>query len=281
MDAIILLNKPAGMTSFAAAAAVRKAVGERKAGHTGTLDPNASGLMIILLGRYTKLAPYCVSNRKHYLAEFIMGKAYDTEDIWGTVTDEKDPSVYDDAVLAEVSARMTGEQEQVPPMYSAVKVNGRKLYQMARQGKTVERAARHITVDRLEVTHVTDNTYRMDAVVSSGTYIRTLIADYAAQLGEYAAMSRLERTGIEHLRLADADTLDDVRAGVFRSMSPYDVIDPVYPRVEFHDPALIRSGRAVRLSCTDPVVMIVHERELLAAYERRDDGLYHCLRGLF
>ncbi len=281
MDAIILLDKPAGMTSFSAVAAVRKALGERKAGHTGTLDPNASGLMIVLLGRYTKLAPYCVSNHKHYTARFIMGKAYDTEDVWGTVTAEKIPGIYGDDVLAEISASMTGEQEQIPPMYSALKINGRKLYEMARKGETVERAPRKITVNSMTVTHLTGDIYRMDAVVSSGTYIRTLISDFAARLGEYAAMSSLCRTGIEHLSLSDAWTPDDIRNGSFTGLSPYDVIDPVYPKQEYPEPSLIRSGRAVRLPCDDPVVMIVNGRDLLAAYEKREDGLYHCLRGLF
>ena len=281
MDAVLLINKPTGMTSFSVASVCRRTFHEKKAGHTGTLDPNASGLMIVLLGRCTKLAPYCVSDHKHYQAEFILGRSYDTQDIWGTVTEEKEPNVYTDAVLMETAQRFLGVSEQIPPMYSAIKIDGRKLYDLAREGKTIERKPRQIEIHHLEVHHLHDNVYTMDAVVSSGTYIRTLIADFARALGECGAMSSLCRTGIEHLALKDADELSEIKEGRFRTVDILHVLDPVYPQIEYDDEQWIRNGRPVRLDCSDPVVILTNNNQVLAAYELGADGLYHCARGLF
>ena len=281
MDAVLLINKPSGMTSFSVVSRCRKAFHEKKAGHTGTLDPNASGLMIVLLGRYTKLAPYCVSGHKHYHAEFILGEHYDTEDIWGTVLDTKAPAAHTDEELQETAKQFLGESEQIPPMYSAIKVNGRKLYDLAREGRTVDRKPRRIHVYRMEVHHLHDNVYTMDAVVSSGTYIRTLIVDYARTLGEYGAMSFLRRESIEHLSLEDADELDEVCEGRYHAADVLRVLDPVYPQIEYEVAEWVRNGRPVRLDCSGRTVILTNNGSALAAYELRDDGLYHCARGLF
>ncbi|MCR5373407.1 MAG: tRNA pseudouridine(55) synthase TruB [Solobacterium sp.] len=281
MDAVLLINKPTGMTSFSVVSQCRKAFHEKKAGHTGTLDPNASGLMIVLIGRCTKLAPYCVSGHKHYRAEFILGQSYDTEDIWGAPMEEKVPSIYGDDILQKTAAGFIGISEQIPPMYSAIKVQGRKLYDLAREGKTIERQARQICVYSLEVHHLHENTYAMDAVVSSGTYIRTLIADYARALGEFGAMSRLCREGIEHLSLSEADELNDVIAGNYREADIMHVLDPSFPVIEYSDAQWIKNGRPVQLDCSEHTVILMNNNRVLAAYELRDDGLYHCARGLF
>ncbi|MBQ1382885.1 MAG: hypothetical protein IIY73_03130, partial [Solobacterium sp.] len=141
--------------------------------------------------------------------------------------------------------------------------------------------ARKICVYSLEVHHLHDNTYTMDAVVSSGTYIRTLIADYARALGEFGAMSRLCREGIEHLSLSDAEELDDVISGKNHEVNILQVLDPSYPVIEYADVQWIRNGRPVQLDCSEHTVILVNNSSVLAAYELRDDGLYHCARGLF
>ena len=281
MDAVLLIDKPAGMTSFQVVAACRRYFHEKKAGHTGTLDPNARGLMIVLLGRYTKLVPYCASNHKHYTAEFVMGRSYDTEDVWGTPTAERVPADHSETELKAAAEAFLGDIDQVPPMYSAIKIDGRKLYEMARKGETVERKARRVHVSSLSVQHMHDMTYRMDAVVSSGTYIRTLIADYCAELEELGAMSALTRQSIEHLSLDEADPLDDLLAGRYHLQNACSVLDPAITQIPFADTERIRNGRAVRLSCSEDMVILVAEGEPLAAYEKRSDGLYHCVRGLF
>ena len=280
MDAVILLNKPVGMTSFDAVAKCRKIFHERKIGHTGTLDPEASGLMIILLGKYTKLLPYCVKNHKAYQATLKLGEMTDTEDVWGTVINTKTPSIHTDAEIANAVQSLTGDILQVPPMYSALKKDGKKLYEYARQGIEVEREARPVHISSLKVEKIDELNYRMDAVVSSGTYIRTLIADFGKQLNELAIMSSLVRTKIEHLSLEDACSFEDLESGK-AFLSPIQVIDPIYKIVETDQVVDIKNGKRIKLDIQDPQVIFTSKGELLAAYALQEDGLYHCLRGLF
>ena len=280
MDAVILLNKPAGMTSFDAVAKCRKIFHERKIGHTGTLDPEASGLMIILLGKYTKLLPYCVKNHKAYQATLKLGEMTDTEDIWGTVIDTKTPSIHTSEEIEKAVQSLTGNILQVPPMYSALKKDGKKLYEYARQGIEIEREARPVHISSLKVEKIDEINYRMDAVVSSGTYIRTLIADFGKQLNELAIMSSLVRTKIEHLTLEDACNFEDLEAGK-GFLSPIKVIDPSYKFVETDQVTNIKNGKRIKLDITAPQVIFTSNGELLAAYALQEDGLYHCLRGLF
>lgn len=280
MDAVILLNKPAGMTSFDAVAKCRKIFHERKIGHTGTLDPEASGLMIILLGKYTKLLPYCVKNHKAYQATLKLGEMTDTEDIWGTIINTKTPSIHTEAEIDNAVQSLTGDILQVPPMYSALKKDGKKLYEYARQGIEIEREARPVHISSLEVEKIDEINYRMNAVVSSGTYIRTLITDFGKQLDELAIMSSLVRTKIEHLSLKDACTFEDLESGD-SFLSPLQVIDPIYKIVETDQVVDIKNGKRIKLDIQDPQVIFTSKGELLAAYALQEDGLYHCLRGLF
>jgi len=280
MDAVILLNKPAGMTSFDAVAKCRRIFHERKIGHTGTLDPEASGLMIILLGKYTKLLPYCVKNHKAYQATLKLGEMTDTEDIWGTIINTKTPSIHTEAEIDNAVQSLTGDILQVPPMYSALKKDGKKLYEYARQGIEIEREARPVHISTLEVEKIDETNYRMNAVVSSGTYIRTLITDFGKQLDELAIMSSLIRTKIEHLSLKDACTFEDLESGV-SFLSPIQVIDPTYKIVETDRVMDIKNGKRIKLDIRDPQVIFTSNGELLAAYALQEDGLYHCLRGLF
>ena len=280
MDAVILLNKPAGMTSFDAVAKCRRIFHERKIGHTGTLDPEASGLMIILLGKYTKLLPYCVKNHKAYQATLKLGEMTDTEDIWGTIINTKTPSIHTEAEIDNAVQSLTGDILQVPPMYSALKKDGKKLYEYARQGIEIEREARPVHISTLEVEKIDETNYRMNAVVSSGTYIRTLITDFGKQLDELAIMSSLIRTKIEHLSLKDACTFEDLESGV-SFLSPIQVIDPTYKIVETDRVVDIKNGKRIKLDIRDPQVIFTSNGELLATYALQEDGLYHCLRGLF
>ncbi len=237
MDAVILLNKPAGMTSFDAVAKCRKIFHERKIGHTG-------------------------------------------EDIWGTVINTKTPSIHTEAEIDNAVQSLTGDILQVPPMYSALKKDGKKLYEYARQGIEIEREARPVHISSLKVEKIDELNYRMDAVVSSGTYIRTLIADFGKQLNELAIMSSLVRTKIEHLSLEDACSFEDLESGV-SFLSPIQVIDPTYKIVETDRVVDIKNGKRIKLDIRDPQVIFTSNGELLAAYALQEDGLYHCLRGLF
>jgi tRNA pseudouridine55 synthase len=279
MNGIILVKKPKGMTSFQCVSAVKRRMNERKAGHSGTLDPNAEGFMIIALGKCTKYLQFCVSNHKHYIAHFSLGKRYDTQDVWGKVVEEKDFIQHTVDELNVVSERFTGKIQQIPPMYSAIKKDGKKLYEYARNGIEVERAAREIEVNSLSVKQLEDNLYEMDAVVSSGTYIRTLIEDYCKAMNELGYMTSLVRSGIESLTLEDAVDIEEVDEKY--CIDPLKVFDPKWKIVQCEQVQDIMNGKAISLNVEEKRVILVNGKEILAAYEKRSDGLYHCVRGLF
>ena len=190
---LIVVNKPVGITSHTAVAKIRRLFGVDKAGHTGTLDPAASGVLPVLIGRAVKAAEFLPETDKRYLATLTLGVSTDTEDATGTVLSRSD-MIPDERTVLSVLDRFRGEITQTPPMYSALKVGGRKLLDLARRGETVERESRPITVYRLEAERIDAKNYALDLTVSKGTYIRTLCADIGQALGCGGIMSRLTRT---------------------------------------------------------------------------------------
>ncbi len=210
-NGIILLNKQSDMTSHTAVAKLRRLFGGVKAGHTGTLDPMATGVLPVLVGRAVKASEYMTEGNKHYIATMRLGLTTDTEDTTGTILTETDQIPSPETVLATIP-RFEGEIMQTPPMYSALKVGGQKLVDLARRGETVERVARPITVFRLAARHLSDNDYELDVTCSKGTYIRTLCADIGASLGCGGVMASLTRASAAGFSLADAHTLDELAA---------------------------------------------------------------------
>ena len=215
---VLAVNKPEGMTSHDVVNIIRKIYGTKKVGHTGTLDPMASGVLVILVGRAVKATEYISSSYKKYRATLRLGITTDTEDTTGTVLTES-TDIPDSDKVKEICKDFVGEIMQVPPMYSALKVNGQKLVDLARKGITVEREARKITISSLSC-ECTDSPadYILDVACSGGTYIRTLCADIGAKLGCGGAMATLERTeacgfpidkafDIEALKAMDKDEL--------------------------------------------------------------------------
>ncbi len=281
MDGILLVNKEKNMTSFDVVAKCRKLLHEKRIGHTGTLDPNATGLLVILVGKYTKMLPYCIKNHKRYHAEFCFGKRSTTEDIWGEIVEEREPKKHSEDELEAVSKLFLGKSIQTPPMYSAIKVNGKKLYEYAREGLTIDRPQREIEVDEFIVKQIGDNLYSLDAVVSSGTYVRTLIQDYAEKLGELAVMTSLNRLSIETLTVENAYTLDDIARGAYTFCNPIDAIDPSYDVVDYEDEFTIRCGKKIKLNGVKDNVILKKDDMILAAYSKKDDGYYYAQRGLF
>ena len=210
-EGILILDKPAGMTSHDCVAIIRRLFHTRKVGHTGTLDPMATGVLPILLGRAAKAAEYLTAEDKHYIAGLRLGLTTDTEDITGTVLTECNEIPDEDAVQAAVRC-FIGEIEQIPPMYSALKVDGQKLYDLARQGITVERKARPITVSSIGCEKQDERTYTLDVRCSKGTYIRTLCADIGAKLGCGGVMCSLRRAGSGNFTLDTAYTIEALEA---------------------------------------------------------------------
>ena len=203
---IVLLEKEAGMTSHTAVRRLARLFGVEKAGHTGTLDPMATGVLPVLIGRGVKASEYLTEGDKHYIATLRLGLTTDTEDITGTTLRVSDRLPDEAEVLAALHA-FRGESLQTPPMYSALKVGGHKLMDLARRGVTVEREPRPITVHRLTAEKLSESDYRLDVVCSKGTYIRTLCADIGAALGVGGVMASLCRAEAAGFPLSACHTL--------------------------------------------------------------------------
>ncbi|MCK9537267.1 MAG: tRNA pseudouridine(55) synthase TruB, partial [Bacilli bacterium] len=213
MNGILLINKPSGLSSHDVVGKLRKILNIKKIGHTGTLDPAATGLLVTLIGTATKLSPYLMDNDKEYYGEVIIGIATETEDAEGPIVAVK--SVEKELFVDVALKSLLGKQMQTPPMYSAVKQEGKKLYQLARRGIEIERCPRTITVYRLERTTPViyeNNTARFSfiAKVSKGTYIRTLAVDIGKRLGFPAYLAGLHRRTVGDYSVADAFSLEAV-----------------------------------------------------------------------
>lgn len=212
MNGIIVMDKPAGFTSFDVVAVMRGVCRERKIGHTGTLDPMATGVLPLLLGTATRALPLLEDTDKEYEAGFRLGIATDTQDSTGKTTAQSGVKATKEQVEAMLP-RFRGEILQTPPMYSAVSVNGRRLYDLARQGIQVEREKRPVTVSRFELAAFDEalQTGRLAVSCSKGTYIRTLCADLGEALGTYGIMTSLRRTRAAGFSLSDAVTLEQAK----------------------------------------------------------------------
>ncbi len=212
MNGVILIHKEKDFTSFDVVAVVRKLTGQKKVGHTGTLDPNATGVLPVLLGTATKAQDIIPCHDKRYRADFRFGIATDTLDIWGKVM-EQQPSDITQEQIEGVLGSLRGEIEQLPPMYSAVSVGGKRLYQYAREGKEVERRPRKVTVYSLELISFDEaaQSGTLDIYCSNGTYIRTLIDDLARALDTVGVMTDLVRYEACGYPLDDCMTLDELR----------------------------------------------------------------------
>ena len=208
---IVVLKKEEGITSQGAVNRVKRLFGADKAGHTGTLDPLATGVLPVLIGRGVKASEYMLSSDKYYRATLLLGLTTDTEDVTGTTLSECDRIPDEDAVLSAV-ASFVGPSKQIPPMYSALKVGGKKLCDLAREGKEIERAARDIFIHSITAKKIDERRYALDVHCSKGTYIRTLCADIGKKLGTGGVMETLERTKASVFTLADAKTLSELEA---------------------------------------------------------------------
>ena len=209
-DGIINVFKPPGMTSHDVVGRIRRIYGTRKAGHSGTLDPDAAGVLPVFIGNATRLLEYAVTDRKHYRAEGKLGIRTDTGDTSGNVLEQKPvPDISAEAFDACLSG-FCGTIMQVPPMYSALKVKGKKLYEYARQGIEIERAARPVDIFSLKLVSFDWPRFTLDVDCSKGTYIRTLLEDIGASLGTCACMEKLVRTRVGKFYAEDSHTLEEI-----------------------------------------------------------------------
>ena len=211
MNGIIIVNKEPGFTSFDVVAKLRGICRQRKIGHTGTLDPAATGVLPVCLGSGTKLCDMLTDKEKEYVAELLLGVRTDTQDTTGQILSTQEVTATEQQIR-EVCAGFVGEYDQIPPMYSALQVNGKKLYELAREGKVVERKARHVCIHELEILEINLPVVTMRVSCSKGTYIRTLCEDIGNVLGCGGTMQSLRRTKVGPFTIDQALTLDRIQA---------------------------------------------------------------------
>lgn len=253
LNGIINVYKPKGMTSHDVVNRIRRILGIKKVGHTGTLDPDAEGVLPICVGRATKTADMLTASDKQYRAAVTLGSATDTQDSSGKVIKSSAINVTEDEIKASVK-KFIGDIEQVPPMYSAIKIGGKKLYELARENKTVERPPRHIHISDICVTEIDfeNNSFEMIVDCSKGTYIRTLSNDIGEDLGCFAHMSGLVRTRSGRFDISESYTLEKI-SEMFENRNvsflvPVDEIFDEFDKLIVHDKAafMICNGVKVR-----------------------------------
>lgn len=251
MTGIICINKDRDITSFGTVAKVRGIVREKKAGHTGTLDPMATGVLPVMLGGATKFLDYLPDSDKGYRASFMLGKTTDTLDITGNITGEYSVDCKIDDVEA-VLDKFRGKINQLPPMYSAVSVNGKRLYELARQGIETEREKRQVEIKRLELVkelcNPSENCCVIDVLCSKGTYIRSLIDDIGRKLGCGAVMTSLVRTQAMGFTLDDCVTLDELQKRKDNNIPFDDIVINVEKMFKDYKCIYVSSAQAKRFS---------------------------------
>jgi len=279
MNRVLVVDKPEGMTSHDVVVRLRRSTRIRKIGHSGTLDPGATGVMLVLVGRATKIARFLVELEKEYRGHIILGRTTDTQDAGGRTTSESDAAGISREQIEAVFERFVGEIQQVPPMVSAIKHKGTPLYVLARKGVEVERKARPITIGSLAVLEYEPPRVLFDVVCSKGTYVRTLAADIGRILGCGAHLGDLERVRVGGFSIDDARSLDElVRMGtnignaglsMFEALSAFPVL-----ALESGERDVVTTGGAVAVSAdrlpgcrSGSVRLTAGDEELLAVGE--------------
>lgn len=280
MDGIVLINKPVGITSYRALSNIKRVFSTKKVGHCGTLDPFADGLIIACINQGTKIASYLEAKEKEYVATIQLGEKTNTGDLTGEMIEKKEVPPLSKMAIEKVLVALIGEQMQIPPMYSALKVDGKRLYELARQGQTIERKPRPITIFELELLELTKTTIKLRIRCSKGTYIRVLAEDIAEMLNTAGHLIALTRTKIGDFSLADAldpsqiQSQDLIFIPQALSFLPHLLVNS-----ELKDK--ICNGMSLKLDANDAIILLVeNENKALALYEKKQDE-YKCLRGLW
>jgi len=279
-DGLVVVDKPAAHTSHDVVARLRKLYGQRRVGHAGTLDPDATGVLLVGLGRATRLLRYLQDTGKSYRARIVFGVATDTLDASGAVLERAEMPLTQQQVEGAARA-FVGDIEQIPPMVSAIKVDGRKLYELARAGETVARAARHVHIDELVVEDFVSGAYPEATVrvgCSSGTYVRTLAADLGTALGGCAHLGELRRLRVGSFGLDESHSLEAIGAdpegvllapaAALRDLTAI-VVDGEVRRAVAHGATFAAPTFLGDAGGAGPFAVVDEHGELLAVYERR------------
>lgn len=275
----LLINKEIGFTSRQEVNRISHILGEKKAGHIGTLDPFADGLLIVLLGSSTKISPFLEVMDKTYKATLKLGKKTNTGDLTGEVVEEKKVPVLTAEKIQEILNNFIGEQTQIPPMYSALKVDGKELYKYAREGIEIKRKERIINIYDIKLISYIDDEITFEAKVSKGTYIRTLGEDIAEKLGTVGHLTKLTRLAVGPYKIENSKRSTDIS---FNDLIPVEKMLENYPSFfvegELQKKAL--NGMHFRLPINEKMVVLKDSDGVIAMYERLDNGVYSPVRGL-
>lgn len=281
MDGIILVNKPLGCTSHDVVGKLRRVLHTKKVGHCGTLDPLASGVLVMCVNKATKTIQFLTSDDKQYIATIRLGTFTDTYDLEGKVLEEKE---YQNDItikqLQEVIESFKGKQKQIPPIYSAIKVNGKKLYEYARNNEEVKIEPRDIEILDLELLDFTDNEIKIRAHCSKGTYIRSLCVDIASKLGYPGCMSSLVRIQSGPFKLEDCYTLEQIENNEYNVISIDDALSHL-PSLIIEDEKIVYHGKQIKSDLQGQVVIKNKENKVLAIYEQTGNNTLKNVRGLW
>ena len=265
LNGIMLIDKPCDWTSHDVVGKLRGILHERRIGHSGTLDPMATGLLVVFVGRATRAVEFAEADSKEYIAGLCLGISTDTQDITGN-TLKSSNSLPSKAELEQALSAFKGEISQIPPMYSAIKVGGRKLYELARRGESVERKPRRVTIDKLDIIGENESDYVLDVVCSKGTYIRTLCNDIGDTLGCGGCMSSLRRVKAGAFSIEKAHTIDEIQAaadngGLDEIIIPVDRLFSTYPELTVRDTAekKLRNGNIIKLAAPNGTYRVYTE----------------------
>ena len=278
LDGIFLIDKEAGMTSRKVDNILGKRYGTHAEGHLGTLDPFATGLLVVAINKGTKLLPYLSDGDKVYEATLLMGEKTTTGDLEGEIIQKKEIPDISKEKLDDVLHSFLGKSQQIPPKFSAIKVNGVPMYKAAIQGKEVEIKPREITVYSLEG-NIDGNLIHFTAKVSKGTYIRTLGEDIAEKLGTVGHLISLRRTLVGDIPVSKAKKVDDIKEKDI--LSGIELID--LPKIELseEDEWKAKNGQKLIFETKEDKVLLIRSNSLVAVYKRKEDNTFVPERGLF
>lgn len=287
MNGIILVDKPQDWTSHDVVAKLRGVLHERRIGHSGTLDPLATGLLVVFVGRATRAVEFAEADSKEYLAGLRLGVSTDTQDITGNIVAES-AALPDEAALREAIGRFIGDVEQIPPMYSAIKIGGKKLYELARRGESVERAPRKITVSAIDIAGRDGDDYILNISCSKGTYVRTLCSDIGEALGCGACMSSLRRTRAGVFSVDYAHSLADIEAAVREGrlsdiILPVDTLFASFPKLTVSQSAAkrLKNGNIIKISAEDGEYKVYSDSDEFLLLGRVECGKLKTIKSFY
>lgn len=287
MNGIILVDKPCGWTSHDVVGKLRGILRERRIGHSGTLDPMATGLLVVFAGRATRAVEFAEADSKEYIAGLRLGVSTDTQDTTGNVLNTCETLPSKDELIAAANGFL-GEISQIPPMYSAIKINGKKLYELARRGEIVERSPRKVTISKLELVGEDKCDYILDIHCSKGTYIRTLCSDIGDKLGCGGCMSSLRRVKAGVFSITQAHTMEQIQAaadlgGLDGIIIPVDTLFTDKPKLtvnEFEEKKL-RNGNTIKTKSADGTYRVYSESGEFLLLAEVKDNLLKTIKSFF